>query len=139
MSDVNSDPTCRRCSRPVRVGRNNYDVFEGMHYVCFHYEFEHDLSNPDTDPDEDCGIPGCPSAPAAASTVRMASVVRALVEDWSAGPPANWDNHSLPDYLEALAGWLADCEGYYANKGVPIPWSSWEVMQEAMRAATSYE
>lgn len=29
-----------------------------MHYVCFHYEFEHDRA----DLDEECGAGGCPSA-----------------------------------------------------------------------------
>ena len=29
-----------------------------MHYVCFHYEFEHDPF----DPDEECTAGGCPSA-----------------------------------------------------------------------------
>jgi hypothetical protein len=29
--------------RPVALSREQYDVFEQMHYVCFHYEFEHDL------------------------------------------------------------------------------------------------
>jgi hypothetical protein len=33
-------------------------VFEQMHYVCFHYEFEHDPY----DPDEECAAGGCPSA-----------------------------------------------------------------------------
>ena len=33
------------------------EVFERMHYVCFHYEFEHDPS----DPDEECNAGGCPS------------------------------------------------------------------------------
>jgi len=28
-----------------------------MHYVCFHYEFEHDPF----DPDEECKAGGCPS------------------------------------------------------------------------------
>jgi hypothetical protein len=35
-----------------------YEVFEHMHYVCFHYEFEHDPA----DPDEECNAGGCPSA-----------------------------------------------------------------------------
>jgi len=34
-----------------------YEVFEQMHYVCFHYEFEHDPF----DPDEECTAGGCPS------------------------------------------------------------------------------
>lgn len=33
-----------------------------MHYVCFHYEFEHELGAA-ADPDVDCGVPGCPSGP----------------------------------------------------------------------------
>jgi hypothetical protein len=32
-----------------------------MHYVCFHYEFEHSAGG-STDVDADCGVPGCPSA-----------------------------------------------------------------------------
>lgn len=48
---------CRRCGRPVLLERDRYDVFEGMHYVCFHYEFEHDP----VDPDEECGAGCCPS------------------------------------------------------------------------------
>ena len=50
-------PPCRRCSRPVAVELDQYDVFEQMHYVCFHYEFEHDP----VDPDEECSAGGCPS------------------------------------------------------------------------------
>ena len=49
---------CRRCDRPVTVEADRYEVFEQMHYVCFHYEFEHDP----TDPDEECEAGGCPSA-----------------------------------------------------------------------------
>jgi hypothetical protein len=58
VADESVAPICRRCGRPVAVSRNQYDVFEGMHYVCFHYEFEH---HP-VDPDEECGAGGCPSA-----------------------------------------------------------------------------
>jgi len=34
-------PTCRRCNRPVVREANNFEVFERMHWSCFHYEFEH--------------------------------------------------------------------------------------------------
>ena len=50
-------PDCARCGRPVRVSRGQYETFERMHYVCFHYEFEHDPF----DPDEECNAGGCPS------------------------------------------------------------------------------
>lgn len=49
---------CRRCHRAIEISREQYDVFEQMHYVCFHYEFEHDP----VDPDEECHAGGCPSA-----------------------------------------------------------------------------
>jgi hypothetical protein len=51
------DPTriCRRCERPVATP--DYDTFEQMHYVCFHYEFEHR----DVDVDAECPAGGCPS------------------------------------------------------------------------------
>ena len=34
-------PECRRRHQPVRVSAPQFDVFEQMHHVCFHYEFEH--------------------------------------------------------------------------------------------------
>ncbi len=50
-----ADPVvCRRCGRPVVASAVDYDVFEQMHYVCFHYEFEHD-----GDPDVECLAGGC--------------------------------------------------------------------------------
>jgi hypothetical protein len=41
----------------VRVNRDRYEIFERMHHVCFHYEFEHWA-----DPDEECAADGCPSS-----------------------------------------------------------------------------
>jgi hypothetical protein len=60
--ETSSDlPVCIRCGRAVRVNVDRYDVFERMHWVCFHYEFEHEAGAPDRDPDRACGDPGCPS------------------------------------------------------------------------------
>lgn len=53
---------CRRCGGVVRVSASLYDVFEQMHYVCFHYQFEHGHGRDhERDPDEDCGLIGCPT------------------------------------------------------------------------------
>jgi hypothetical protein len=57
MTDVSDTPICQRCHRPVIQSRDQYDVFEQMHRVCFHYEFEHG----DVDPDRACEDPSCPS------------------------------------------------------------------------------
>ena len=58
---------CARCGREVRMNRDSYEIFERMHYVCFHYEFEHG----GFDPDEECDAGGCPSS-------RLSSPPRAL-------------------------------------------------------------
>jgi hypothetical protein len=49
---ASDDVACRLC-----VNRDSYEIFERMHYVCFHCEFEHDPY----DPDEECNADGCPS------------------------------------------------------------------------------
>jgi hypothetical protein len=50
---------CVRCGRAVVVEAERYEsVFERMHYVCFHYEYEHDPY----DVDEECSAGGCPSS-----------------------------------------------------------------------------
>jgi hypothetical protein len=58
---------------PVRVSAADYETFEKMHYVCFHYEFEHDPA----DADEECSTGGCPSR-------RVG--VRKTLADWT-----DWD------------------------------------------------
>jgi hypothetical protein len=50
-------PVCRRCNVPVEASADSYDIFEQMHYVCFHFEFEHQ-----GDPDVECAAGGCPAA-----------------------------------------------------------------------------
>ena len=59
-------PVCRRCGREVLANQDQYDVFEGMHYVCFHYEFEHT-----GDPDVECEAGGCPAAGTALMSLRL--------------------------------------------------------------------
>lgn len=46
---------CSRCGEPVVVRVDDYDLFEKMHWLCFHLEFEHH-----SDPDEPCQDPSCP-------------------------------------------------------------------------------
>ena len=53
--NTNDSKLCKRCGTPVEVNAGSYDVFEQMHWLCFHLEFEHD-----GDPDQSCGDPSCP-------------------------------------------------------------------------------
>lgn len=46
---------CLRCGQPVETSRDRYQLFERMHWVCFHFEYEHQ-----GDPDAACGDAGCP-------------------------------------------------------------------------------
>jgi hypothetical protein len=50
-------PICVHCKQPVKVNIDRYEVFENMHWICFHYVFEHDVY----DPDEPCDDPSCPT------------------------------------------------------------------------------
>lgn len=49
------DPIWVRCHQSVTVNRSDYDLFERMHWLCFHLEFEHQA-----DPDDPCANPSCP-------------------------------------------------------------------------------
>ncbi|WP_157499639.1 hypothetical protein [Lysobacter sp. Root983] len=48
-------PVCVRCNLPVEKNSDSYEVFERMHWLCFHLEFEHQ-----GDPDRPCADPACP-------------------------------------------------------------------------------
>ena len=51
-----------------------------------------------------------------------------------------WENTDLATYLEAISAWLRDLDGYYENRGEPVPSNpSWKVMGEILLAARTYE
>jgi hypothetical protein len=125
---------CRRCSRPVSMPAADYDTFEQMHYVCFHYEFEHDPA----DVDAPCRAGGCPSEVAGGREVLLGALDE-LLSDWSEGQPASWDNTTLPGYLEALRAWVADSDGYYLGRKSVPPSSPAVRLADGLRAARIYE
>ena len=65
--------------------------------------------------------------------------VDALRQDLSIHP-ADWQNATLSDFLEALSAWVQDMDGYYLNNQLPIPTSpEWKNLAEMMLAAKYYE
>jgi hypothetical protein len=80
---------------------------------------------------------GCPSGAVVGGLDRLAGVVRALADEATEG--SRWENDSLPRYLDALAAWLADADGYYVNNGRVPPSNSWDIMEDAVRAAAVYK
>jgi hypothetical protein len=54
--------------------------------------------------------------------------------------PEEWENKTLPDYLSAISSWTEDMDGYYQNKGLPVPKNvDWKVFASTLIAAKIYE
>ncbi len=65
--------------------------------------------------------------------------LHALLEDLRSHPE-QWENLTLEGYLQAMAAWGADAEGYYAGQGIPLsPQASWKTLGEMLLAAKIYE
>lgn len=94
---------CVRCKKPVVRNAEYFDsVFERMHYVCFHYEFEHGT----TDVDEECGGGGCPSATTGPRPERrLAYIVPGTpveaLQKFAAAAMGGWSNHAEHDDMLA--------------------------------------
>jgi hypothetical protein len=52
---MNQEKICRRCNQPVVENSDQFDIFEQMHWLCFHLVFEHQA-----DRDVACDDPSCP-------------------------------------------------------------------------------
>lgn len=65
--------------------------------------------------------------------------VESLAEDLRSSPE-EWENKTLLQFLEAIANWTEDMEGYYANNNLPTPENvNWKVMADILAAAKIYE
>ncbi|MGC0375949.1 DUF7660 family protein [Streptomyces sp. SAI-229] len=52
----------------------------------------------------------------------------------------SWENADLASFLEALAAWIDDADGWYSNAGRNLPADGdWSFFARALRAATTYE
>lgn len=74
-----------------------------------------------------------------ASRHDLARFVEQLRQDLEDNPD-QWENCSLDSYLEAMAAWLHDMDGYYRNQGLAIPSApSWRTIAQILLASKSYE
>lgn len=73
--------------------------------------------------------------------INTRSELAKLVAKMAAEDTSKWDNSDLSSFLEALSGWIEDCDGYYSNMGSDLnPDSpSWQVFADALQAAQIYE
>lgn len=54
--------------------------------------------------------------------------------------PESWSNDNIGTYLEALAAWVEDKDGYYLNQGQPVPEKpDWQTITDMLFAAKYYE
>lgn len=67
------------------------------------------------------------------------SYVYELSQDYRNNPDT-WENNDLGSYLEALAAWVDDMDGYYINTGQPVPEKpTWLNIADILLAAKVYE
>jgi len=69
----------------------------------------------------------------------LAAFVAELKADLDANP-GDWENADLPSFLEAMAAWIQDMEGYYQNTGQNLSdLPPWKVLADVLMAARMYE
>jgi hypothetical protein len=65
--------------------------------------------------------------------------LRELHQDHRDNPQA-WDNNTLERFLEALAAWTVDMDGFYLNQNLQVPeHPEWKTFAHMLIAATIYE
>lgn len=69
----------------------------------------------------------------------FARFVRRLSDELAAGG-CDWENDTLPNYLDALAAFSESIEGYFLHRKQAMPVQpSWKLMAEILLAARVYE
>jgi hypothetical protein len=54
--------------------------------------------------------------------------------------PDKWSNDNLASYMEAMAAWIEDMDGYYLGQGKTLPvLSDWTLLRDIFSAAKNYE
>jgi len=52
----------------------------------------------------------------------------------------SWENRDIPAFLEAMAAWIADMDGFYQNHGLPIPEKlEWKIFADILIGAKLHE
>lgn len=70
----------------------------------------------------------------------VAETLNRLLADWSGdSPPNDWENWTIPAFLEAMKAWLGSYENAWANRGEVPPTDGWVVFKHALEAGARYE
>ncbi|MEQ9845810.1 DUF7660 family protein [Pectobacterium brasiliense] len=69
----------------------------------------------------------------------LVKLISALARDFKENPDG-WENKDLSSYLEAVASWIEDMDGYYENTNQPLPKdTNWKIFADILVAAKIYE
>jgi len=53
---------------------------------------------------------------------------------------SSWENKDIESFLEAMASWIEDMEGFYINQGLPSPEKpDWNVFADILMGGKLYE
>ena len=67
------------------------------------------------------------------------SFLRKLKKDYLENLPS-WENRDIGTFLEAMASWIEDMDGFYINKGLPVPKKpDWKVLADIFMGGKLYE
>ena len=76
------------------------------------------------------------------SKEQLIALIEFLAREIKSNPSA-WENKTLGSYLEAMASWLDDMDGYYSNTKQlsleEVSTVNWRVVADALMAARAYE
>lgn len=73
------------------------------------------------------------------SREELSKFVEELAEGFRDGR-LTWANSDLASFLEGMAGWIADMDGYFLNRGEGVPQEpSWGLIGQILIAASQYE
>lgn len=53
---------------------------------------------------------------------------------------SSWENKDVKTFLEAMAAWVEDMDGFYINQGLPVPEKpDWKVFADILMGGKLYE
>lgn len=83
--------------------------------------------------------PVIPPTEAVTTREELAAFVALLARE-AQQAPKDWENTDLHSFLEALAAWISDMDGYFVNRSEKVPEQpSWRTLAQMLAAATVYE
>jgi hypothetical protein len=70
----------------------------------------------------------------------LAEFVQILASVANSAEADDWENVTLPRFLEALSGWIGGMKGYFQNQGLEVSEQpTWKLIGDMLVAATVYE